>query len=111
VKGVPVVLDGEIVGRRAAAMFAKRLRKEKVAGRKDRCAEVVHFSGSGSFETVFVFTTSGRMVRPVLNLEEGEEYVETTEQVFLQFESLSSAAVDSPTHRRALQTRSALLRR
>lgn len=106
VSGIPVVMDGEVVGgikEGGVQEFVASLRRCKVREQINPHAEICYMRGEGVLPTVFILCAPNRMVRPVVNIKEGSvEYVGTTEQVFLQFESMGEKALapgEEVTHR------------
>ena len=85
--GVPVIVDGEILGiipetlAEHCVSCLKQARLNKVIA---ETAEIVSLPAGGFTRSIYVFTTQQRMMRPVMNNSAGKiEYIGPLEQIFM----------------------------
>jgi len=108
VHGIPVVQNGSVLGsvsEEFAEEFVAQIRKKKIANRDLTHLEVFYQNGQGVQRLVCLLTGAGRFVRPVENVQESkQEYIGSTEQVFLQIENLGDTETPRATHREISRT-------
>ncbi|KAI5192996.1 DNA-directed RNA polymerase I subunit RPA2 [Nematocida minor] len=104
--GISVMQNGRVVGtvsEKTVDGFIAALRRRKTEGGKFEHAEIVYAN-----ETVQIISTPNRFVRPLINIAENKvEYIGSTEQMYIQIESLDKDADPArysnspikPTHR------------
>lgn len=109
IRGVVVIQNGRVVGSvhvEGIEAFIRSIRAIKISSPKHRYTEVFYQEGIVTQRCIYIIGTPNRMVRPVINIEKNTvEYIGTTEQVFLQMQSLDRR-IDTPfaTHKEICET-------
>ncbi|OHT13406.1 DNA-directed RNA polymerase, beta subunit family protein [Tritrichomonas foetus] len=85
--GVPVIIDGEILGTvpdTLAEHCVASLKRERLNGNVAETVEIVSLPAGGFTRSIYVFTNQQRMMRPVMNnTAKKVEFIGPLEQIFM----------------------------
>lgn len=109
---LPVLIDGIVIGgvhNEKVANIVAQLRVLKITGglgdskyQLDPTMEIAlipKFDLTGAYPGLYIFTSPGRMVRPVLHLKEKRiEYIGPMEQVYMGIACLTTDIIEETTH-------------